>query len=373
MKLGKIFITILGIASALLIGWGFIAFMTVEEPVPEHIAKLKSSAYIKTERIKNDTISIQIKTEGRVHNASILNLISEVKGEIIAGRNPLKEGSKFKKGDLIFLVSNPEAKYALKAIRSGYIQLITSVMPDLKMDFGSGYKKWESFYADLSEDHDLPTLPVVNDAREKMYLSNRQVYKAYYEIKSKEAQYHKHFFYAPFSGVLMNVTLEEGSQLNPGMSVGIFGKNSEKEIEVSLSRLQAERLQKGAKVTIQKPHSSSPIKGAVSRVSDFINPATQSFSCFIKVIDQNDIKDGEYYEVTIDAGKEMNAVKLASEAIYGEESVHLLNSDSTLRKEIIHLLYYDDDIAVVKGLKDNDIAVNQKVNAVENRKYKALK
>lgn len=373
MKLGKIFITVLGIASALLIGWGFIAFMTVKDPEPEHVAKLKSSAYIKTERIKNDTVAIQIKTEGRVHNASILNLISEVKGEIVSGRNPLKEGSKFKKGDLIFLVSNPEAKYALKAIRSGYIQLITSVMPDLKMDFGSGYKKWESFYADLNEEHDLPSLPEVNDAREKMFLSNRQVYKAYYEIKSKEAQYHKHFFYAPFDGVLMHVNLEEGSQLNPGMSVGVFGKNSEKEIEVSLSHLQAGRLQKGAKVAIQKPHSTTPIKGVVSRVSDFINPSTQSFSCFIKVLDQKDIKDGEYYEVLIDAGKELNAVKLAAEAIYSEESVQVLNSDSTVRKENIQLLYYDDDIAVVKGLKDNDVVVNQKINAIENRKYKALK
>lgn len=274
---------------------------------------------------------------------------------------------------MIFYASNPEAQFALKALRSGYIQLITSIMADIKVDFTEGYGKWESFYSALSEENDLPALPDVTSSREKMFLSNRQVYKAYYEIKSKEAQYRKHYFYAPFNGVLMNVSLQEGTQLNPGMAVGVFGKNSEKEIEISLSKLQAERLKSGAKAVIKNRNDFIITTGTVDRVSDFLNPSTQSFTCYVKVKKEKDIKDGEYYSVEIEGGQIDKSFMIASNSIYGENTVFLLNADGTLKKETIELSYYDDEIAVVKGLKENEIVVNQKVNAIANRKYKAIK
>lgn len=372
MKIGKVLITVLGIGSALLLVWGFVSFMAHDPIQPDHVAQLNSSALIKTIKGTNDTVKITIQAEGRVRNASLVNLISEVKGDIVKGRHPLKEGQTFRKGEMIFSVSNPEGKYALKAIRSGFIQLMTSIMPDLKIDFTSGYSKWHTFYQKMNEDTDLPTLPEVNNSREKMFLSNRQIYKAYYEIKSKEAQYHKHYFHAPFDGVLMSVSLQEGTQLNPGMAVGIFGKNSEKEIEVSLSRYQAERLKAGTIATIHKQNTEKPILGKVDRVSDFINPSTQSFTCYIKVKDHGNMKDGEYYKVELDGGTITNATSLTSEAIYGEQSVYLLQKNEMLTKKAIELVYYDDEIAVVKGLSIDETVVNQKVNAVEDRKYKAI-
>ena len=373
MKLGKVFITLLGITSAGLISWVFISFMSSEDIKPTRTAQIESSAFVKTEKVQNSTVQITIKAEGRVHNASLVNLISEVKGDIVRGRHPLKEGETFKRGELIFYASNPEAQFALKALRSGYIQLITSIMADIKVDFPDGYNKWDDFYSNLNEEKDLPALPEVSSSREKMFLSNRQVYKAYYEIKSKEAQYRKHYFYAPFDGVLMNVSLQEGTQLNPGMAVGVFGKNSEKEIEISLSRLQSEQIKPGAKAIIKNQNGATITNGTVVRLSDFLNPATQSFTCYVRVKKEKEMKDGEYYSVEIEGGEVKNAFEVSANSIYGENSLYLLNNDGTLTKEHIELRYYDDEIAIVKGLKINDIVVNQKVNAIENRKYKAIK
>ena len=298
--------------------------------------------------------------------------LSEVKAEITKGRHELKQGTSFRKGELIFSVSNPECMYALKAARSAFIQLLTTLLPDLKTDFKKDFKKWESYFSIVNANHNLPELPEIEDERERLFLSTRQLFKSFYEVKAREAQFAKHYFYAPFDGVLMNVVMQEGTQLNPGMNVGTFGKTSEKEIEVSLSHAQAEQIKAGNPVVVFQSGSSKKLTGVVSRVSDFLNPATQSFSGYVKIKDQSSLNHGEYYQVSIDAGKIKNAQELSIEAIYGENDVQLFQSDSTLVRQQVELLYSDDEIAVVRGLRDSLKVVNQKVPVFEGRKYKAL-
>lgn len=372
MKSGKIVITFGGIGLALFLSWAFISFMTKEKPPVDSVSKLATTGLVKLITVANGDVPVIIKSEGRVYNASMVHLISEVKGEIVAGKHALKQGASFKKGELIFYVSNPEGMYALKAARSAFIQLLTTLLPDLKTDFKKDFKKWENYFSAVNSNSNLPNLPEIEDDREKLFLSNRSLFKSYYEVKAREAQFQKHYFYAPFDGVLMNVVMQEGTQLNPGMNVGTFGKTSEKEIEVSLSEAQIGQVEVGDKAIVYQTGSSKELTGMVARVSDFLNPATQSFSCYIKIKNQTSIKHGEYYRVKIDAGLIKKAQKLSIEAIYGENDVQVFQKDSTLEKQTVDLVYYDDEIAVVKGLKDSTKVVNQKVPLFEGRKYKAL-
>ncbi len=372
MKSGKIVITLGGIGLALFLSWAFISFMTKEKPPVDNVSKLGTTGLVKVITVDNGIVPIMVKSEGRVYNASMVHLISEVKGEIVAGKHPLKQGASFRKGELIFSVSNPEGLYALKAARSAFIQLLTTLLPDLKTDFKKDFKKWENYFSEVSANSNLPKLPEIEDDREHLFLSNRQLFKSYYEVKAREAQFQKHYFFAPFDGVLMNVVIQEGTQLNPGMNVGTFGKTSEKEIEVSLSDSQIGQVKVGDNATVYQTGTSKELSGKVARVSDFLNPATQSFSGYIKIKNQDAIKHGEYYRVKIDAGIIKNAQKLSIEAIYGENDVQIYQKDSTLTKQAVDLVYYDDEIAVVKGLNDSTKVVNQKVPLFEGRKYKAL-
>lgn len=372
MKSGKIVITLGGIGLALFLSWAFVSFMTKEKPLVDTVSKLATTGLVKVIAVANGEVPIIVKSEGRVYNASMVHLISEVKGEIVGGKHALKQGTSFKKGELIFSVSNPEGLYALKAARSAFIQLLTTLLPDLKTDFKKGFGKWETYFSVVNANSNLPSLPQIEDDREHLFLSNRSLFKAYYEVKAREAQFQKHYFHAPFDGVLMNVVIQEGTQLNPGMNVGTFGKTSEKEIEVSLTTAQIGQLKVGNKAIIHKTGTSQELAGTVSRVSDFLNPATQSFSCYIKIKDQQAIKHGEYYQVKIDAGIIKNAQQLSIEAIYGESDVQVYQRDSTLVKKTVNLVYYDDEIAVVQGLADSTKVVNQKVPLFEGRKYKAL-
>lgn len=371
MNIGKPIITIIGIVLFGALGWSFIKMMKNDVKKPERTSSLVSTNFVKISEVNNSKIDILIRAEGRVKSASTVNLISEVKGEILKARKSLKEGASFKKGELIFSVRNPEAAFALKAARSGFMQLITSILPDLKLDFAQNYGAWNQFFTAIDEGKSLPKLPEVSDSREKMFLSNRQVFKSYYEIKSREAQYSKHYFYAPFNGVLMNVFVQEGTQLNPGMNVALFGKTTEKEIELALSRHQAERLKKGDK-GILVLNNGKKLETKVDRVSNFIDASTHSIMCYLKVKDATQIKDGEYYEVVINAGSEENAFRLHSEGIINESNVHVFEPDSTLKQNTIELLYMDDESAVVRGLHNGQIIVDQKVQAVEGRIYKPI-
>ena len=175
MKSGKIVITLGGIGLALFLSWAFISFMTKEKPPVDNVSKLATTGLVKVITVDNGDVPIMVKSEGRVYNASMVHLISEVKGEIVAGKHSLKQGTSFKKGELIFSVSNPEGLYALKAARSAFIQLLTTLLPDLKTDFKKDFKKWENYFSAVSANSNLPQLPEIEDDREHLFLSNQTI------------------------------------------------------------------------------------------------------------------------------------------------------------------------------------------------------
>ena len=55
------------------------------------------------------------------------------------------------------------------------MSLLSQQLSDLAVDFPQEADKWNAFFNRLSVDEDLPPLPAINSAKEKVYLAVRNV------------------------------------------------------------------------------------------------------------------------------------------------------------------------------------------------------
>lgn len=90
------------------------------------------------------------------------------------------------------------------------MSLLSQQLSDLAVDFPQEADKWSAFFNRLSVDEDLPPLPAVNSAKEKVYLAVRNVISEYYGVRQAEINLRKYAVYAPFDGVFSTVSKEVG-------------------------------------------------------------------------------------------------------------------------------------------------------------------
>jgi len=173
MKKRQIIIVSVG----LLIVVGSIAAMSylsdqrVEPPKEEPIAAKK---YVKTEPVQYTDISTKIVAYGRVSASESLDLISEQSGRMYQADVWLKEGQKFKKGDLLFRVDDREAALKLRSQKSNFIKDLASIAPDIKVDFPERYEAWYSYYRGIDLDQSLKNLPSNMTEKERTFLATKK-------------------------------------------------------------------------------------------------------------------------------------------------------------------------------------------------------
>jgi hypothetical protein len=144
---------------------------------------------------------------GKVISSSMINISSEVQGAINANIS-LKKGTKFKKGQLLLSINNQDVKMALQARKSGYLTLLTSILPDLKLDYNENFDAWLKFFSSFEVDKPLPPLPETKSFKEKNFVISRNVYSEYYNILSDQERLKKYSIYAPFNGSVLDQFLE---------------------------------------------------------------------------------------------------------------------------------------------------------------------
>ena len=101
--------------------------------------------FVKTEKVSYSTNSAKIIETGRLASQQSVDLSAEVQGQILPGKITLKEGTKFKKGDLLVQIFDEEAKNNLKASKSRFMNGIASILPDIRIDFPESYQKYQDF------------------------------------------------------------------------------------------------------------------------------------------------------------------------------------------------------------------------------------
>lgn len=351
----------------LVVAIGLQSFFASQKEEPEIKKAPVIKKYVTTTPVTYEDIATHVVGYGRVQNAHTLDLLSEVSGRMYEGQVRLKQGERFRKGNLLFYIDDTEEKLTLKSQKSNFLRDIASILPDLKVDHPDNFAAWETYFAAIDIEEDLPELPKTVSEKEKTFLATQGIYSTFYTIKSAEARLKKFRYYAPFDGSISEIVVESGAFINPGTRIGTILRSGVHELRVSVETRDIPWIQLGAPVEVYSEETQQSWRGEVVRISDYVNQNTQSVDVFVAIQPgRQKIYDGQFIQAAIPARIIKDGMLIPRNVLYDGNEVFVVE-DTLLKVKKVNVHRLTEESAIISGLEDSsDLIIEPLVNAHNN-------
>ena len=294
-------------------------------------------------------------------------MISEVSGEILAGNIPLKIGQTFRKGQLICKIYDTEQILKIKAGKSRFLNVLANALADIKFDYPNEYGKILYFFESIEISKPLPEIPKIDDRSLKIFLASRDILNQYYTIQGMEERLDRHYINAPFNGSIMEVYLEAGGIANPGTRIAKIIETDILELEVPVKVEDLKWINIGDKVTVLTEQTTQFWEGSVARISEFINPDTQSSGVFVRIQNNKEspIYSGMFLIARFDEKTIVDAMEIPRQAVFNQNEIFIIQ-DSALRKKTIAIQKINNNTLIFNGLEEGlEIVTEPLINVKE--------
>lgn len=344
----KILLFVVGVA--IIAGAFFAAKAIVQnsiKPKPE-VQKIVKTVF--TETAKNSTVPIVLPANGNLTAKNRLELYAEVQGVFQSSAHDFKPGQSYRKGETLLRLDASEYYASVQAAKSEFYNLITSLMPDLRLDYPEVYPVWQNYLNSINIDKSLPALPVNSSEKVNYFITGRGVMTSFYNIKNLEQRLSKYGVYAPFNGVLTEALVNRGALVRPGQKLGEFIDTSVYELELAVGKTYSDLLKLGENVQLTTIDGNATYLGSVSRINSKIDQATQTIKVYVEVKGE-DLKEGMFLEAQLEAREETNAIQLSRKLLVNESEIYVVR-DSILDILEVNPVYFSAKSMVVKGIPD---------------------
>lgn len=326
-------------------------------PLPRRQAE-KVVKNVFTKEVINGSYNVQIPSNGVLEAYQRIKITSRVQG-LMQTINPLfKSGQSYRKGQILVQIASSEFNSNVIAQRASLYNLITSVIPDLQLDFPQAYQSWKTYLKEFDVEKATPPLPDM-DEDVRLFISGRGIISSYYSLQNLEKSLTFYTIRAPFDGVLVAANVTEGSLIRPGQELGDFIAPDHYELKVALPKSYVEKIDVGATVELKSIDTQKKYTGTVSRINAKVNTETQSVEVFIRV-SSSELKEGVYLEALIGALEFNDVVALDRGLLNGDQELYLVEDDKLVLKKV-EVAHFTDSHAVVRGLKDGVVVIAQPI------------
>ena len=357
--------TILYIIAGVLLIAAFFAMRAIADSKGKEAPKTKK--VVKTvfvDTIKNTDVPIIIPANGNLVAKRRVELYAEVQGIFKNSFNLFKAGQEYKRGQTLISIDASEYYASVQSSKSNLYNQITAIMPDLRLDYPDVFPKWEAYLNSFNINETTPKLPEISNDKEKYFINGRGILTTYYNVKNLEQRLGKYRISAPFTGVLTEALVTEGTLIRAGQKLGEFIDTSTYELQVSLNKDYADLLEVGENVELSNINKTKTYKGKVSRVNASIDQATQTVSAFIEV-SNNTLKEGMYLQAELEARTIKNAISIDRGLVNDRNEIFTVK-DSTLVSLTVNPVYFSDKKAVVKGVPNGEVILSKPVSGAYN-------
>lgn len=357
--------TILYIIAGVLLIAAFFAMRAIADSKDKEAPKTKK--VVKTvfvDTIKNTDVPIIIPANGNLVAKRRVELYAEVQGIFKNSSNLFKAGQEYKRGQTLISIDASEYYASVQSSKSNLYNQITAIMPDLRLDYPDVFPKWEAYLNSFNINETTPKLPEISNDKEKYFINGRGILTTYYNVKNLEQRLGKYRISAPFTGVLTEALVTEGTLIRAGQKLGEFIDTSTYELQVSLNKDYADLLEVGENVELSNINKTKTYKGKVSRVNASIDQATQTVSAFIEV-SNNTLKEGMYLQAELEARTIKNAISIDRGLVNDRNEIFTVK-DSTLVSLTVNPVYFSDKKAVVKGVPNGEVILSKPVSGAYN-------
>ncbi|ARV15569.1 efflux RND transporter periplasmic adaptor subunit [Polaribacter sp. SA4-12] len=326
-----------------------------QKPRPKFNKQIKT---VFVENIENGDVPIVLSASGNLIAKNKIEIFSEVQGILKPSRKSFKTGSNYYKGETLLSLNSDEFLAGLQSQKSVLYNLVTAVLPDLRLDYPNQFKKWKLFLQGFDMNKPTPKLPSFSSDKEKYFISGRGILTAYYNVKNLEVRLSKHQIRAPFSGILTEALVSPGTLVRVGQKLGEFIDASIYEMEVSINSEFAGFLKVGNTVKLSNSEKTKTYSGKVVRVNGKVDQVSQTIKAFIDV-KHPDLKEGMFLEANLVAKSESNAIEISRKLLVDNNAVYILENDSILKLKEVNPVYFGAEKVVIKGLNNNDKILTQ--------------
>ncbi|MCM5662714.1 efflux RND transporter periplasmic adaptor subunit [Galbibacter mesophilus] len=351
---------ILGILGVLLIAFAvFVANYLIEnkEKPSGSVQKVVKTVFVET--VENKDIPIVITNNGNLEAKHRIEIYSEVQGVFQKSSKLFKEGQAYPKGSILIEIDNAEFYASVQSEKSRFVNLITSIMPDLRLDYPDAYPEWQSYLDNFNMQKQAPPLPKTSSAQVNNFIIGRGINTAFYNLKNLEQRLQKYTIIAPFDGVLTEALVTEGTLVRNGQKLGEFIDPDVYEMEVSINKSYNRFLELGEEVELSNLDRTESWKGTVSRINGKVNQATQTVKVFIEVTGKN-LKEGMYMEASLVAKDEPNAIKIDRSLMVDRSHIYAVK-DTVLELIDVKPVFYSDREVVLKEVPNGTKIITKSI------------
>ncbi|MFD0863765.1 efflux RND transporter periplasmic adaptor subunit [Sungkyunkwania multivorans] len=354
----KFFMAFLGLA--LIAGSIFMAYKIVsnkKKPKPR-LNKVVKTVFV--QESQNGNIPIIINANGNLSAQRRIELYSEVSGIFKNTGKPFKAGQFYRKGEVLVRIDATEYYANVQSAKSNFYNLLTSIMPDLQIDYPEAYPKWQDYLNRFDMNAPLRPLPEAASEREKYFITGRNIYTTYFNIENLQERLSKFTIRAPFDGILTLASVTEGTLIRNAQKLGEFIDPSVYELEVAVPAAYANMLEIGKGVTLKTIEGDKTYNGKVIRVNASVDRASQTVRAFVEVRGTG-LKEGMYLEANLKAKEEPNAIEIARNLLQDNNEVFVVKNDTILNTIQVQPVYFSDKTVVLKGVPDGVKLVSKPV------------
>jgi multidrug efflux pump subunit AcrA (membrane-fusion protein) len=354
----KIILFFLG--AILIIGAFFAANKIIESnkkvrPIAPKIVKT-----VFAESVTNGIIPITIPANGTLVAKNRLELYAEVQGVFRSSAHDFKAGQNYRRGETLLSIDASEYYASVQAAKSDFLNLVTSIMPDLRLDYPEAFPSWQAYLNNFDFKKSVPLLPAISSEKVKYFITGRGIFSSYYSVKNLEQRLGKYRITAPFSGILTEALVTKGSLIRQGQKLGEYIDPSVYELELSIEKAFSDLMKLGEKVTLTAMDSEKEYLSKVTRINGKIDQATQTIKVFVEVRGA-DLKEGMYLEARLSAKSEDNAIEISRKLLVNETQVFVLR-DTILDIIEVEPVHFSDKTVILKGVPDGTRILSKPVS-----------
>ncbi len=273
-----IFILLIGIASMAMLA------STKEESKKKDVTQRVRK--VATTELQFSDHTLLIHGNGSIESQHALDLVSLVGGQVTFSKDDLKSGMFVRAGEILLKVDDREAQnYTLQA-RSGLINSIVSLIPELGGNAqAKTYEKWNQYLESLGMSK-TPDLPEITDSQERIRVSMHNIFNQHAMVKNAEITLERHTIRAPFDGYLASDGAITGSWISPGQIAASVIDPFKLEIAVPLALSELELLSDEETPTAFIYPSEEPdkkLQGILRRQNAHIDKRSQTVTIHVEL------------------------------------------------------------------------------------------
>jgi len=296
--------------------------------------------------------TLQIHGNGSIESQQRLDLVSFVGGEVVYAREDLKSGLFVNRGDILLRIDDREAQNRTVQARSGLINAIVSLIPELRGNSqNKTYEKWNNYLEQLNMNN-TPELPTITDAQERIRVSMHNIFNQHAMVKNTEITLDRHTIRAPFDGYLVSDGVIAGTWISPGQMVVSLINPFELEIAVPLALSELELLSDDEMPRAIVTPSESPSKhitGFLRRQNAHIDKRSQTVTIHVELTNPEldpAFLPGNYMDIYIQGNMLRDVAILPRDVIAPGPYVYTME-DSLLARYPVEIVASEGDSLII--------------------------